>query len=333
MAPLTRCRADGNRAPTELMATYYQQRASAGLIVSEATQVAPEGIGYLGTPGIYTDAQVQGWKRVTKGVHDRGGRIVLQLWHVGRASHSSFQPNGQPPVAPSAIAAKGMAMTMQGPVPLSTPRALETQEIAGVVEQFRRGAERAKEAGFDGVEIHGANGYLIDQFLRDGSNQRTDSYGGSIENRARFMLEVTSAVVGVWGADRVGIRLSPNGTFNDMRDSDPIKTFTHALRELQNFNLAYLHLIELMEGDKILVPLSTLRAAYQGAIMVNASYTGERAEAVISEGLAQLVSFGKLFISNPDLPERLKLGRPLATPNHLTFYGGGAAGYTDYPTL
>jgi|HubBroStandDraft_3_1064219.scaffolds.fasta_scaffold00105_2 N-ethylmaleimide reductase len=339
MAPMTRTRAGEGNVPTPLNATYYEQRASAGLIVTEATQVSPQGVGYPGTPGIHTDAQVEGWRRVTEAVHRRGGRIFLQLWHVGRISHPSVQPGGALPVAPSAIAPAGEVRTAAGPAPFVTPRALETEEIAGVVRQFADGARRAREAGFDGVEIHGANGYLIDQFLRSGSNTRTDGYGGSPAPRARFLLEVTAAVVEVWGPGRVGVRLSPTSGYNDMRDDDPLATFTHAAGALSAFPLAYLHVVETRprpeQEETAPVPYVTpaLRRAFGGPFIVNSGYDRDSAERAIASGEADAVSFATSYLANPDLPERFALGAPLNEPDRATFYGGGAQGYIDYPTL
>lgn len=337
MAPLTRCRAGEGNVPTSLNVDYYRQRASAGLIISEASQVSQQGQGYPATPGIYSPEQIAGWKLVTDAVHQQNGRIFLQLWHVGRSSHSSFQPGGALPVAPSAIAIEGELLTDQGMKPYETPRALERDEISGIVEQFRQGAENALEAGFDGVEIHGANGYLLDQFLRDGANKRTDDYGGSIENRARLQLEITEAVVGVWGNDRVGIRLSPSSTFNGMSDSNPEATFGYLVEQLNRFNLAYLHLLEPGESDLRhgghAVPTAYFRPIYRGNLMANWDYDQAKANAAIASGSADLISFGKAFIANPDLPERFKLNAPLNPPDPDTFYGGGEHGYTDYPTL
>lgn len=337
MAPLTRCRAGEGSVPTSLNVDYYRQRASAGLIISEASQVSQQGQGYPATPGIYSPEQIAGWKLVTDAVHQQNGRIFLQLWHVGRSSHSSFQPGGALPVAPSAIAIEGELLTDQGMKPYETPRALERDEISGIVEQFRQGAENALEAGFDGVEIHGANGYLLDQFLRDGANKRTDDYGGSIENRARLQLEITEAVVGVWGNDRVGIRLSPSSTFNGMSDSNPEDTFGYLVEQLNRFNLAYLHLLEPGESDLRhgghAVPTAYFRPIYRGNLMANWDYDQAKANAAIASGSADLISFGKAFIANPDLPERFKLNAPLNPPDPDTFYGGGEHGYTDYPTL
>jgi len=337
MAPLTRCRAGEGNVPTLLNVNYYVQRASAGLIISEASQVSQQGMGYPATPGIYSSEQIAGWRLVTDAVHQQGGLIFLQLWHVGRSSHSSFQPDRGLPVAPSAIAIEGELLTYEGMKPYETPRALELSEIPGIVEQFRQGAKNALEAGFDGVEIHGANGYLLDQFLRDGANKRTDEYGGSIENRARLHLEVTEAVVEVWGSDRVGIRLSPSSTFNSMSDSNPEATFGYLVEQLNRFNLAYLHLLEPSESDLRhgghAVPTAYFRPIYQGNLMANWDYDQVKANAAIASGNADLISFGKAFIANPDLPERFKLNAPLNSPDPDTFYGGGEHGYTDYPTL
>jgi N-ethylmaleimide reductase len=343
MAPLTRMRSQqpGN-VPHALNAEYYAQRAGAGLIISEATQVCPEGLGYPATPGIHSPEQIAGWKLVTDAVHAKGGRMVLQLWHVGRISHSSLQPNAVLPVAPSAIQPSGMAFTSAWQqVPFETPHALETDEIAGVVEAFRQGALNAKEAGFDGVEVHGANGYLLDQFLQTGSNQRTDHYGGSIENRARLLLEVTDAAIAVWGADRVGVRLSPYGTFNDMHDSDPVALFQYVLRQLSDRGIAYAHIIEPRStsaggSDAVLedAPSTTqlFRPYFKGAVIAAGGYTRELAEEALASGAADAVAFGRHYISNPDLAERLIQNQPIAHYNRATFYGGAEVGYTDYPT-
>ena len=336
MAPLTRNRAGAGNIPLDMHVTYYTQRSSAGLIIAEATQVSPQGVGYLNTPGIYSQAQIEAWRSVTESVHRQGGYIFLQLGHVGRVSHPSFH-KGALPVAPSAIAPKGEAMTYEGMQPFVTPRALDLDEIPGIIEQFRQGAENALVAGFDGVEVHGANGYLLDQFLRDGSNQRTDAYGGSVENRARLLLEVTQAVVDVWGADRVGVRLSPSSTFNDMGDSDPQATFGYAIAALNPFDLAYLHLLEPSEADLryggTLIPTKTFRPLYRGNLMVNWDYDKAKGSQAIASGDADLVSYGKLFIANPDLPQRFRLNAPLNQPDPSTFYGGDEHGYIDYPTL
>ncbi len=335
MAPLTRNRAGQGNVPGQLNATYYAQRASAGLLITEASQISPQGLGYPNTPGIHSPEQVEGWKLVTDALHQKGGRIFLQLWHVGRISHPDLQPDGALPVAPSAIAPKGQASTYDGPKPFVTPRALETSEIPEIIEQYRKGAENALQAGFDGVEVHGANGYLLDQFLRDGTNHRTDEYGSSIENRARLLLEVTEAVAGVWGAQRVGVRLSPSGTFNDMHDSNPLATFSYAAEALNRFGLAYLHIVEVNEADLrhggTEVPTSALRDRFSGTLMVNGGYDWERGNTVLAKEEADLVSFGTLFLANPDLPQRFALNAPLNSPDPTTFYGGGEKGYTDYP--
>lgn len=337
MAPMTRNRAGPGNVPGPFAATYYAQRASAGLIVSEATQVSPQGVGYPGTPGIHSAEQIAGWKRVTDAVHGAGGRIFLQLWHVGRISHPSLQPGGGLPVAPSAIAPAGHARTREGLKPFVTPRALETAEIPGIVEDYRLGARHAREAGFDGVELHGANGYLVDQFLRDRTNHRTDRYGGSVQNRARFLIEVTEALAGEWGAERVGVRLSTTAPFNDMGDSDPAATFTAAVGELNRFGLAYLHVVEPAAGDPVpageMPDIRFFRKLWRGTLMGNKGYDLARAQAVLHDGAVDLVSFAALFLANPDLPERLRRGGPFNPPDRKTFYGGDAGGYTDYPAL
>ncbi|MFO1069115.1 MAG: alkene reductase [Geminicoccaceae bacterium] len=336
MAPMTRNRADRAAVPSELAPDYYRQRASAGLIITEATQVAPEGQGYPLTPGIYDAAQVAAWRPVTAAVHAAGGKIVLQLWHVGRISHPDLQPGGVLPVAPSAIRPAGGTFTYSGPKDFVAPRALETDEIAGVVAQFRHGAELAKAAGFDGVEVHAANGYLIDQFLRDGSNRRSDRYGGSIANRIRFLQEVTDAVVGVWGADRVGVRFSPFGSFNDMADSDPVATFSAAAAAMGELKLAYLHMVE---GDGALATaeqlagIRAIRGRFKGFHVACGGYDRARALDAVASGHADAVAFATLYISNPDLVARLRAGAALASPDRATFYQGGAKGYVDYPEL
>ena len=339
MAPLTRNRAAQGNVPTQMNARYYRQRASAGLIISEATQVAPKGQGYPRTPGIHSDAQREGWHLVTEAVHQADGRIFLQLWHVGRISHSSFH-SGERPVAPSAIRPDGSILTANmEQVPFETPRALKTAEVPDVVAQYRHGAEQAKAAGFDGVEIHGANGYLIDQFLRSGTNRRTDRYGGSVENRTRFLREVTEAVVDVWGADRVGVRFSPLGRAGDIQDDDPVTTFGHAANVADEFDLAYVHLVEpgapkppvKDDGEKGAV-FSRIRQAFGGLLMANGNYDRETAEEALQSGYADLISFGRIFIANPDLPRRLADDLPLNRPDESTFYNGDETGYTDYPT-
>lgn len=336
MAPMTRCRADDGNVPTEMMALYYAQRASAGLIITEATQVSPQGIGYPSTPGIHSEAQVNGWQKVTESVHRNGGRIFLQLWHVGRVSHPDFL-GGELPVAPSAIAPAGKVYTHEGPKPYVVPRPLATDEITEVAAQYRSGAENALAAGFDGVEIHGANGYLIDQFLRDGTNRRTDRYGGSVENRARFLLETIEAVSNVFGSGRVGVRLSPSGTFNDMADSDPNRTFGYVAGKLNDCDLAYLHIVDALEGDirhgADVVDKALLRDAYRGMLLINGGYDKKRANTVIEEGVADAVAFGQAFLANPDLPKRFAIDAALNEADPNTFYAGGEKGYIDYPAL
>lgn len=334
LAPLTRSRAGVGNAPTALNALYYAQRASAGLMISEATQISSQGIGYLHTPGIHTDDQVTGWRLVTQAVHARGGRILLQLWHVGRISHPSLQADGALPVAPSAIAPVGKAQTPFGLQPFGTPRALDTAELPGIIEQYVHAARRAQAAGFDGVELHGANGYLLDQFLRDGANHRTDSYGGSLPHRLRLLREVAAAVIDVWGSARVGVRLSPTMSNNGMSDSDPVTTAVAAARALGELGVAYLHLREPAHpaaGAPHALP--AVREAFRGPLMVNDGYDFATADRVIASGQADLVAFGKLYIANPDLVERFRRGMPLTAPDTTTFYGGDAHGYTDYPAL
>jgi N-ethylmaleimide reductase len=338
MAPLTRNRAlpDGD-VPHALNAEYYRQRASAGLIISEGTQVSPEGKGYAWTPGIYNAAQVAGWRLTTDAVHAAGGRIFAQLWHVGRISHTSLLPNGQAPVAPSAVTPKARTFDGKGFVETSPPRALEISELPRLVEDFRLAALNAKAAGFDGVELHSANGYLIDQFLRDGSNKRTDAYGGSIENRTRLLGEVLAALVSVFPAQRVGVRFSPFSSFSDAFDSDPVATFSHAIRVADSFNLGYLHMIEGETGGARSMPAGAsfagLRALFRGAYMGNNGYDRDLALRAVETGQADLVAFGRPFISNPDLVARLQRNAPLSNSNQETFYGGGAEGYTDYPAF
>lgn len=329
MAPLTRCRASEGRTPNALMRDYYVQRASAGMILSEATSVTPMGVGYPDTPGIWSDAQVDGWREITRAVHEAGGRILLQLWHVGRLSHSVYL-DGAPPVAPSAIAAEGHVSLLRPKQPYPVPRALDIDEIPGVVAAYRQGAENAKRAGFDGVEIHGANGYLLDQFLQDSANKRADRYGGSIENRARLMLEVTDAAIDVWGAGRVGMHLAPRGDAQSMGDSDPKATFGYVARELGRRKIAFICARE-HQGPDALGPY--LKKEFGGAYIANEGYTRETAEAAIAAGDADAVAFGKLYIANPDLVERLRLGAALNEPKLETFYSKGPEGYVDYPTL
>lgn len=338
MAPLTRCRAGTGNVPTSLNAEYYSQRASAGLIVTEATSVSPRGFGYPNTPGIFTEAQIAGWKQVVKAVHAAGGRIFLQLWHVGRISHPSYQPEAELPIAPSAIRPKGQVFTGTRMEDYVTPRALETSEIPGIIREYEQGASNAKEAGFDGVEIHNANGYLPDQFLRDGTNRRNDRYGGSVQNRARLTLEITEAVIGVWDSDHVGIRLSPGGVFNDMHDSDSLATFSHALKELSRFDLAYAHLVQLKADDIAHgatpgIGPRELRPFYSGNFIVAGGFNLETGNQALEEGWADAIAYGAPFLANPDLPRRFRSNAPLNKPDEATFYASGAKGYTDYPSL
>jgi N-ethylmaleimide reductase len=346
MAPLTRMRADRSSfAPRLLNSEYYGQRATpGGLIIAEASPVMVTGRGNPATPGIYSDEQIRGWRGVVDAVHAKGGVIFLQLWHVGRVSHSSFQPGGVLPVAPSAVPIVGngmMAMTADGKVvPYETPRALETEEVAGIVEAFRQAARNALTAGFDGVEIHGANGYLLEQFLQSHTNLRTDRYGGRIENRARLLMEITLAAIEVWGANRVGVRLSPYGVANGSGEADPMPLYTHVIKALDPLGLAYLHFIEprssgagRAEVNHQNVPSAMVlfRPIWRSVLISAGGFTGETAEAAIADGHADAIAFGRIFISNPDLPRRLQHGFPLTPYNRATFYGGEAAGYTDYP--
>jgi 2,4-dienoyl-CoA reductase-like NADH-dependent reductase (Old Yellow Enzyme family) len=329
MSPLTRCRASPGRVPNAMMAEYYAQRASAGIIFSEATSVTPMGVGYPDTPGIWSKEQVEGWKQVTRAVHDAGGRMLLQLWHVGRISHP-FYLDGAHPVAPSAIAAEGPVRLLRPQEPFPVPRALALEEIPGIIESYRRGAENALEAGFDAVELHGANGYLLDQFLQDGSNKRTDAYGGSIENRARLMLEVADTVISVWGAGRVGMHLAPRGDTHAMGDSNRLATFGFVARELGKRKIAFLCVRE-HTGEGRIGP--ELKKAFGGVYIANEGFTRETAERALAAGEADAVAFGKLFLANPDLPERFRQHAPLNAPNPETFYAPGPQGYTDYPFL
>lgn len=329
LAPLTRTRASAGRVPNALMAEYYRQRSGAGLILTEATSVTPMGVGYPDTPGIWSHEQVEGWKQITRAVHEAGGRILLQLWHVGRISDPSYL-NGALPVAPSAVTPEGYLHLLRPKQPFVTPRALERDEIPGIIEAFRQGAENARRAGFDGVEIHGANGYLLDQFLQDSTNRRTDDYGGSIENRARLMLEVADAVVSVWGASRVGMHLAPRGDLYSMGDSNPAATFGYVAEQIGQRGLAFIAARESV-GPGRLGP--ELKRKFGGAYIANEGFTFETANQAIEAGEADAVAFGKLFIANPDLPNRFALGAALNTPNPATFYGSGPDGYTDYPVL
>lgn len=336
LAPLTRNRAGAGLVPSELAATYYSQRASAGLLISEATQISQQAQGYQDTPGIYTQAQIDGWRPVTDAVHAKGGRIFLQLWHVGRVSHVDLQENGAAPVAPSAIRAVTKTFVHDAFTAVSEPRALRLDEIPGIVDDFRKAAANAIAAGFDGVEIHAANGYLLDQFLKDGANVRTDAYGGSIENRARLTLEVAAAVVKEIGAERTGIRISPASPSNGVSSSDPQAQFNYLVAQLDALGLVYLHVIEGTTGgprDEAPFDFDALRRLFKRTYIANNGYDLELANARLAGGNADLFAFGRPFIANPDLVERLKTGAPLANPDRATMYGGGAAGYIDYPTL
>jgi len=335
MAPLTRCRSSQpGDIPNDLNAEYYKQRASAALIISEATQISPQGKGYAFTPGIHSTEQIQGWMKITDAVHSKNSHMFIQLWHVGRVSHSAIQIDNSLPVAPSAIAPEGQAFTEQGMLDFEVPHALELDEIPKVVEQYRQAAVNAKQAGFDGVEVHAANGYLLDQFLKDGTNKRSDIYGGSIENRTRLVLEVVQAVTEVWGGNRVGIRISPTGTFNSMSETNPQALYNYLINKLNQFNLAYLHVVERFgEAASEDFDFYVLRQLFNGAYIANGGYTGELAEQSLDNNQSDFIAFGAPFIANPDLPERIKLGVALNDANPDTFYGGDAKGYTDYPSL
>lgn len=344
MAPLTRMRSKqpGN-IPYALNAEYYAQRATAGLIISEATQISQQGQGYPATPGIHSPEQVEGWKLVTDAVHDQGGTIFLQLWHVGRISHSSHQPGGSLPVAPSAIKPSGKVFTADWKqADYETPHALTIEEIKTILEDYKKAAQNAKDAGFDGVEVHGANGYLLDQFLQDSSNKRADIYGGSIENRTRFLLEAVDIAISVWGKGRVGVRLSPYGTFNDMSDSDPVALFSYVMKELSNRGVAYAHVIEPRAtsaggSDAVAKDMPStselFKKSFNGIFISAGGYTPETAKETVEGGVADAVAFGRLYIANPDLPERIKAGSELNPYNRTTFYGGAEKGYTDYPFM
>lgn len=331
MAPLTRCRADQNHNPTDLMTEYYSQRSSVAFIVTEATMVMPNCSAFGGTdPGIYSQEQISGWKKITDAVHAKGGKILLQLWHGGRACHPLLN-NGQECVSASAIAIEGETYTSQGKVPYTVPRALELSEIPKIVEGFKQAAMNAKEAGFDGVEVHGANGYILDQFLRDSSNKRTDSYGGSISNRAKLLLEVTKSVVEVWGADKVGVRLSPLNSYNSMKDSNPLELTAYVSKELSELKIAYLHMMRadffgLQTGDV----MSVARENFKGVLIGNMGYTADEANSAIQKGMMDAVAFGHHYVSNPDLVERIKEGSPIVEPDQNTYYSKGKVGYTDY---
>jgi N-ethylmaleimide reductase len=337
MAPMTRSRAEEGNVPGPMAVTYYVQRASAGLIITEGSQVSPQGVGYVRTPGIHSAEQVAGWRKVTDAVRRAGGRIFIQLWHVGRVSHPDFL-GGALPGAPSALPVEGYVHTPEGKKQIPVPRALETDEVPDIIRQFRQGAENAKAAGFDGVEIHGANGYLLDQFLRSGSNKRTDQYGGSLENRARLPLEVTKAVIGVWGGDRVGYRISPHFGAHSISDANPRETFSYFTKELNKTGLGYLHLIESIGGRFGVAPPEArmgtdLRRIFERTFILNGGYDLSTGNEAIARGEADLIAFGVPFLANPDLPERLRQNAPLNEPDMATFYLGEAKGYTDYPSL
>jgi len=332
MAPMTRNRAAEGNIPQDINVEYYRQRADAGLIITEASQVSPEGVGYPATPGIYNDEQVAGWRKITDAVHGEGGFIFLQLWYCGRISHPDLLPDGQTPVAPSAITPEGETITFEGMKAFVKPHALETDEIKSIVSQYKNAAQKAKDAGFDGVEIHAANGYLIDQFLRDGSNQRTDEYGGSEENRMRLLNEVIDAVLSVWDSKNVGVRLTPENSFNSMSDSDPQAHFNYFISQLNERNLAYIHLLEGdMMGGESSIDYRALRDAYYGIYMANNGYDKNRAQTSLSNEDSDLIAFGIPYLANPDLVERFKNDLPLNEADQSTFYGGDEKGYTDYP--
>ena len=338
MAPLTRNRADADGVPSKLAETYYTQRASAGLIVTEATQISPMGKGYLNTPGIHSPEQVRGWSRIVDSVHNSGGKIFLQLWHVGRISHTSLLPHNVPPVAPSAIRANSQTLIATGMAEVSKPIALTAAGIKETLDDFQRAAANAKEAGFDGVEIHAANGYLIDQFLKSGTNLRTDQYGGVASNRVRFLIETVERVLEVWDSGQVGVRISPTSGFNDMSDDNPFETFSVAVEALNNYRLGYLHIVEMARSshgssEEDLTLSAHLRALWKGLYVVNGGYDEVSGEEAIRSGHADAIAYGRAFIANPDLPKRMRLGAALNEPDSATFYGGDAFGYTSYPAL
>jgi N-ethylmaleimide reductase len=336
MAPMTRCRATKENLPLEMMIEYYTQRASAGLIISEGTQISPSGIGYPYTPGIYTADQAKEWKKITDAVHAKGGRIFVQLWHEGRVAHSSYL-QGKLPVAPSRIKPEGEIFTYEGMKAFETPHALTIEEIHTLTQEYAQAAQYAIQAGFDGVEIHAANGYLLDQFLRDGTNTREDEYGGNVENRSRLLLEIIHAIYGAVPTCKIGVRLSPSGTFNSMSDSDPKSHFTAICNKLNEVNLTYVHIIDALDGDirhgAKVVELNALRNAYKGILIANGGYDKQKAQKVINEGIADAVAFAKLFLANPDLPQRFLDDAPLNEPDTSTFYTQDTHGYTDYPAL
>lgn len=336
MAPMTRSRADNDTdIPGDLSVDYYRQRAGAGLIITEATQVSPQGKGYIATPGIYSDAQIAKWREITDAVHEEGGRIALQLWHVGRISHESLQPGGAQPVSASAVQAEAQTFTANGPEPVSAPRALELEEIPDLIEDFASGARRAIEAGFDLVEVHAANGYLIEQFMADGVNKRTDAYGGPVENRIRLLTEIVKAVANAVGAERTGVRLSPFSSFNDISDSDPEALYAAAIDALDALGLAYLHFAneQRLQGPEADAAVRRLGKRWSGVLIDNGGYSAASAAEAVETGAAEAIAFAKLFLANPDLPRRFQLGAGLNQPDQATFYGGGAEGYIDYPSL
>jgi N-ethylmaleimide reductase len=332
MAPLTRNRAGEGNVPQDMNVEYYRQRAGAGLIISEGSQISAGGVGYPATPGIHSEAQVKGWRRVTDAVHNEGGRMFIQLWHTGRISHSSLQPGHSLPVAPSALKAAGQAVTLEGMQDFETPHTLTIDELPGIVAEYATAAQNAKAAGFDGVEIHAANGYLLDQFLRDGTNRREDNYGGDIAKRMRLLLEVVEAVIAVWGDHRVGVRVSPENSFNDIKDSQPQQTFNAVAEKLSDYPLAYLHVLEgdMLTGERH-VDYVALKKSFAGFYMANNGYDLECGNSAIEQGHADMLAYGKFFIANPDLPSRFAKKLPLNTPDQATFYGGDEKGYTDYP--
>lgn len=334
MAPMTRNRADTENKPGTMIVEYYRQRATAGLIITEGSQITPQGAGYPGTPGIYSEEQITGWKKVTDAVHESGGKIFLQLWHVGRISHPSLQPDGAIPVAPSAIKPAGEAVTYEGMQEFVTPRELDLAEIKGIIDDYHAATLNAKKAGFDGVEIHAANGYLIDQFIRDKTNKRNDEYGGSIENRTRLLLEVVKTVIDAWDPGHIGVRLSPENTFNDISDSDPQSTFNYVSEQLSAFNLAYLHMLEgeMMTSIRKL-DYRQFVDRFNGPYIANSGYSKESAQQALDSHMADAVAFGSLFLANPDLVERFKQNATLNQPDQTTFYGGDEHGYTDYPYM
>ena len=334
MAPMTRNRSAEGYLPQQMQVDYYRQRASSGLIITEATQVSEDAVGYPGTPGLYNKEQVEAWSKVTDAVHEVGGKIAVQLWYCGRISHPSLLPNNTTPVSASAIRPQGEAMTLEGPKAFVTPRALETSEVKEIVQQFRQAVKNAVEAGFDGIEIHAANGYLIDQFLRDKTNHRTDEYGGSLENRTRFLLEIIQAAIEVCPAGRIGVRLSPENTYNDIADSNPQQTFNYITEQLSRFGLSFLHIVEadMVDGSRK-INYKMIKDRFAGPYIANFGFDKVKAEAAVQSSAADAISFGAVYISNPDLVERFKQDAPLATPDQSTFYGGDEHGYTDYPSL